>query len=70
MVSLQNTTIRREATVPQAIRCGQELMFVWALCGHKTRWSGAARIRPGAQNETGDPTEATMQEEKPTSSFS
>jgi hypothetical protein len=20
--------------------CGQELVFVWALCGHKTRWSG------------------------------
>jgi hypothetical protein len=20
--------------------CGQELKFVWALCGHKTRWSG------------------------------
>ena len=20
--------------------CGQELQCVWALCGHKTRWSG------------------------------
>jgi RNA polymerase sigma-70 factor (ECF subfamily) len=27
------------------MRCGQELVFVWALCGQKTRWSGTSAGR-------------------------
>jgi hypothetical protein len=44
MVSLQDITILGKATVWQATRRGQELKFVWALCGHQTRWSATAGL--------------------------
>ena len=55
MTSLQDLTILRETTVYQTIRCGQELVFVWVLCGHRTRWSGAAisELADRANDNTG-----------------
>ncbi len=34
------------------IRRGQEILFVWALCGHQTRWSGTDLPDLGAASES------------------